>query len=84
MIKDIIIAFLIAGLINFGDNKYLKKIMIFIGCLTSIIVYFVNGCKINFIGTIDLAIWIMFIIIFDIALTFMKKIIVDKVLVKEE
>lgn len=69
MIVDIIIAFLIALLMNIG-NKYLKQITIFASCLTTIIVYFVNGCQINFIGEIDFGIWITFVIIFDIALAF--------------
>lgn len=69
MVTDIIIAFLMALLMNIG-NKYLKQIMIFICCLTIIIVYFVNGCQINFIGEIDFGIWLTFIIMFDIVLAF--------------
>ena len=72
MITDIIMAFLIAMLMNMG-NKYLKQIMIFVCCVTIIIVYFINNFQINFIGEIDFGIWVAFVIMFDIALTFAKE-----------
>ena len=72
MIADIIMAFLMVMLMNMG-NKYLKQIMIFVCCLTIIIVYFVNNHQINFIGEIDFGIWMAFIIMFDITLTFAEK-----------
>lgn len=72
MIADIIIAFLMAMLMNMS-NKYLKQIMIFVCCVTIIIVYFINNFQINFIGEIDFGIWLSFIIVFDIALTFAKE-----------
>lgn len=72
MITDIIMAFLIAMLMNMG-NKYFKQIMIFVCCVTIIIVYFINNFQINFIGEIDFGIWVAFVIVFDIALTFAKE-----------
>ena len=72
MITDIIMAFLMAMLMNMG-NKYLKQIMIFVCCITIIITYFINNFQINFIGEIDFGIWLIFIIMFDITLTFTGK-----------
>lgn len=71
MIADILMALVVAILIEMVSlNGYrLKKIMISIICLTIIIAYFLNGRKINFIGEIDFAIWILFVVLFSILLT---------------
>ena len=74
MIADILIAFVVAAMIEMVSlNSYrLKKIMISIICLTIIIVYFLNGRKIDFAGEIDFAIWILFVILFSILLTILS------------
>lgn len=75
MIVDILMAFVIALFLEMFllINKYLKQIVVFVCCLTLVFVYFVSGWQVDFIGKIDLAIWIMFVIIFDIALMFATK-----------
>jgi len=74
MITDILMAFVIALLLEMlSFNKYIKPIAISMCCLTIIFIYFINGCQLDFAGTIDLAIWIIFVIMFDIVLMFVGK-----------
>ena len=67
MCADIIVAFAVALLFNmFGQmGKIFKKLLIFVACVTLVAVYFING-SLNFISSMDLSIWIMFVILFDI------------------
>ena len=67
---DIGMAFVIALLIRMFamTNKYLKYIAVSTVCISFISIYFRNGCEIGFIGEMDLAIWIMFVILFDVFL----------------
>jgi hypothetical protein len=66
MFADIFTAFVVALLFNmFGQmGGIFKKLLVFMACTTLIVVYFING-SLNFIGSMDLSIWIMFVIIFD-------------------
>ena len=75
MITDILMAFVMALFLEMFSliSKYLKQIVIFVCCFTLVFVYFVSGCQIDFVGTIDLTIWIMFIIMFDIMLMVITK-----------
>lgn len=75
MIVDVLTAFVIALLLEMFAliNKYVKQIVILVCCLTFIFIYFVSGCQIDFIGKIDLAIWIIFVIMFDTTLVFATK-----------
>lgn len=74
MIADIMIAFVIALIIRMFSltSKYLKYIVVITMCITLITIYLNHGCTIGFIGEMDLAIWIVFIIIFDIALDLLE------------
>lgn len=67
---DILMAFVIALIIRMFalTNKYLKHIVVFTMCVTLISIYFKNGNTIGFIGEMDLAIWIVFVVFFDILL----------------
>lgn len=75
MIADILMAFVIALFLERFSliNKYFKQIAILVCCFILVFIYFVNGCQIDFVGTIDLAIWIMFVIMFDIMLMLIIK-----------
>lgn len=77
MIADILMAFIVAALIEMIslNNKYIKRIIISIICLTNIIVYFSNGNKFDFIGEMDYSIWLFFVILFNILISF----IADKI-----
>lgn len=68
MSADIGMAFVIALLIRMFSmtSKYLKYIVVSTVCIEFISIYFRNGCEIGFIGEMDLAIWIMFVILFDV------------------
>lgn len=67
MIIDISMAFFAALLINTLSfmSQIFKQIMVIVSCITIICAYFFNGCQLNFIGEIDMSIWIIFIILFD-------------------
>jgi hypothetical protein len=67
MCADIIVAFAVALLFNmFGQmGKIFKELLVFVACATLVVVYFINR-SLNFIGSMDLSIWIMFVIMFDI------------------
>jgi hypothetical protein len=75
MIVDVLMALIVALFLEMFSliNKYVKQIAIIVCCFTLIFVYFVRGCQVDFIGKMNLAIWIMFVIIFDIALMFATK-----------
>lgn len=81
MFTDIYMAFVIAMLFKALSlsSKTLAKLLIFMSCLTLIITYFVNGCSIYFIGEIDLAIWILCVIVFDALITFIEALLVSLV-----
>jgi hypothetical protein len=74
MSADIGMAFVIALLIRMFAmaNKYLKYIVVSTVCISFISIYFRNGCEIGFIGEMDLAIWIVFIILFHILLDLLE------------
>lgn len=68
MCADIIVAFAVALLFNmFGQiGKIFKELLVFVACATLVVVYFING-SLTFISSMDLSVWIMFVIMFDIA-----------------
>ena len=74
MSADIGMAFVIALLIRMFamTNKYLKYIVVSAVCISLISIYFINGCEIGFIGEMDLAIWIVFVILFDMFLDLLE------------
>lgn len=74
MVADIRMAFVVALLIRMFSltSKYLKYVVVATTCLTLITSYFTHGCTIDFVGELDLAIWISFIILFDILLDFLE------------
>lgn len=76
MIIDIFMAFVMACIIKMFDlmDKYFRPIVIFTICITLILIYFLNENTIHFIGDIDFAIWIIFVILFDIILNLLAKI----------
>lgn len=80
MITDILMAFAFALLIQIflfiGTN--FKRIIVFTFCITIIFIYFITGCKIDFISQIDFAIWITFIIMFNEMLNLAKEILFIK------
>ena len=67
---DISMAFVIALMIRMFalTSKYLKYIVVTTMCMTLIAIYFKNGSTIGFIGEMDLAIWIVFVVLFDMLL----------------
>lgn len=67
MVVDMLMAFVIALFLEMlsSINKYFKQIAIFINCILIIFIYFICGCRIDFIGEMDLSIWIVFVIMFD-------------------
>ena len=86
MIVDILMAFATALFLEMLalTNKRFKQFIILIICLAIIFIYFISGYQLNFIGEIDLAIWIMFVIIFDMVLMFtIRKILKTKTIKKE-
>lgn len=67
IISDIITAFTMAlflQLLTLAGKRF-RKIAILSFCYTGIFTYFICNKNIDFIGNIDLSIWILFIIIFD-------------------
>lgn len=68
MVSDIIIAFLVAIILQqvSTTNKRLKQFIIVIASIIIICIYFIKG-QLDFIGEIDFSIWILFVILFDIA-----------------
>ena len=67
MSTDISMAFVIAILIELFSliSKRFKRFIIFVWCIIIIHTYFANGCQINFIGEMDLAVWMVFVIMFN-------------------
>lgn len=72
MVIDIAMAFVIAMLLNMfwflGSN--IKKIFVLVCGFTVCIIYTLNGFHINFIGTIDFGIWIIYVGCFDIVIEY--------------
>lgn len=74
MSADIGMAFVIALMIRMFamTSKYFKYIVVSTLCITLISIYFRNGCEIGFVGEMDLAIWIVFVILFDTLLDLLE------------
>ena len=83
-------AFLFAILLNmfllfeFATKIKLKKFLIVIAALCFIRIYFNNGCVLNFVSTIDFGIWILFVVIFDIAISAIIKIAIERFAIKKD
>ena len=67
MIPDIMMALTIALILEFCRwiGKFFKQFIIIFSCMTIIVSYFIRGCQIDFIGTMDFSVWIAFIILFN-------------------
>lgn len=74
MVVDILMAFVIALMIRMFSitSKYLKYIVVSTACITLMSIYFTNGCVIEFVGEMDLSIWIAFVILFDVFLDLLE------------
>jgi hypothetical protein len=80
MIADVTMAFAVAIIIELlslsvFDFENLKQFVVFMFCFPIVLVYFINGCQINFIGKMDFAIWVIFVIMFDTVLVLLEKVI---------
>ena len=75
MIIDIGMAFVVACIIELCSSfsKFYKYLVIFVSCITLILIYFING-DIGYLGKIDLGIWILFVVVFDLLILITKMI----------
>ena len=75
MIADILIAFVFSLIIELFSSmgKTMKRIFILIACATFIVLYFVNGYTMNFIGTMDFGMWILFVVMFNTMITLLEQ-----------
>lgn len=73
---DICAAFTVALIFNMYESlgKYFKKLMVLVSCLTFIGIFYVKG-TINFIGDMDLSVWILLVIVFDVLVTGAKAVV---------
>lgn len=77
MFIDILIALLFAVVIElvYNFSTIMKPIIIIFFCICSIIIYFISGCQLDFIGAMDFSIWLMLIILFNqISIIIIRKI----------
>ena len=67
MFSDILMAFVIALFVEWVHltDKVFKQIMVIVFCISIIVIYFVSGCQLNYIGEINFGVWILFVILFD-------------------
>lgn len=81
IIFDIFMAFIIALFIELfsiiNGGKYIKRIIIVVMCITIIFIYFIRGCQTDFpwVGKMNFAIWITFVILFDELILLTSKIL---------
>ena len=76
IVTDIIMAFLVAvdlELFSFA-NKYFKWGAIFVSCFTLLMIYFFTDYSLEFAGNLELSVWLMLVIAFDIILMFVEEI----------
>lgn len=75
MFSDILMALVVSLCLElFGSlGKTMKHLLIAIGCITIIITYFCNGLALNFIGTMDFSIWVLFVVVFSIMLNLLEQ-----------
>ena len=75
MVADILMALTISLCLElFGSmGKTMKRIFIAVCCLTVIVAYFCTGNTINFLGTMDFGIWVLFVIVFSTILSFIEQ-----------
>jgi len=67
MLIDILMALVFALIFESFTllNRGFKQLIILAACVTVILIYFISGYKINFVGDMDFGVWIMFIIFFN-------------------
>lgn len=72
MVIDIAMAFVIAMLFNMfsfiGNN--IKNLLVLICGGTICVIYILNDFQINFIGTIDFGVWIVWVIVFNMIIEY--------------
>ena len=75
MFADILMALVVSLSFQlFGVlGKSIKHVIIALGCITVIVTYFCTGNTINFIGTMDFGIWVLFVIVFSIMLNLLEQ-----------
>ena len=54
-------------------GKTIKHVIIALGCITVIVTYFCTGNTLNFIGTMDFGIWVLFVIVFSTILSLIEQ-----------
>ena len=66
MVADILMAFVVALSFELfcSIGKMMKSIMVLVCCITMIATYFIRGLSLNFIGSMDLSVWMLFVIAF--------------------
>ena len=72
---DIWMAFFIALFIEwvYVNSKFLGEITILTIYIGIISAYYIHGCKINFVGEVDFAVWIIFVLLFNKIIKFVVK-----------
>ena len=75
MVVDILMALVFVLILELFSiiSDCIKQIVILCCCFTAIFIYFMNGQQINFVGETNLAIWVIFAIIFEIAISIITK-----------
>lgn len=72
LVIDIAMAFVIAMLFNMfsfiGNN--IKNLLVLICGGTICVIYILNDFQINFIGTIDFGVWIVWVIVFNMIIEY--------------
>ena len=77
MIADVVMAFVVATFIELLSLAGIyfanfKQFVIFMCCLPIVLAYLVNGYQNNFIGKMDFAIWVIFVVMFDAVLVLLE------------
>ena len=75
MVADILMALIVSLCLELFSSmgKIMKHILIAVCCVTLIITYFCTGNTINFIGTMDFSVWILFVVVFNLILGLLEK-----------
>lgn len=86
MVADILMALTISLCLElFGSmGKTMKHILITVCCVTLIVAYFCAGNTINFLGTMDFGVWVLFVIVFSTILSFLERRLVRLLKNKEQ
>ena len=67
MFVDIMMALVIALFLEYValTSKAFKQIIILTGCIFIIVIYFIDGCNLDFIGKMNFGVWLVFVILFN-------------------